>query len=145
MKRIFILRLTLLFAALLMSVQLWAQVTFKAEAPLLVSTTQRFKVTFSVDQEPDGDNTLKCPSFEGFRVIAGPAIRMGSEIKWENGHQTSNYSRTYTYVLVPQSAGKHKIGPASINVGGTTYTTQSLIIEVIDEAVTDISNQSAAP
>ena len=145
MKRIFILRLTLLFAALLMSVQLWAQVTFKAEAPLLVSTTERFQVRFSVNQEPDGDNTLKCPSFEGFRVIAGPAISTGREIQWINGHQTSSYSRTYTYVLVPQSAGKHKIGPASIDVGGTTYTTQSLIIEVIDEAAANVSNQSAAP
>lgn len=134
MKRIFILRTALLFIALLSSVQLWAQVTFKAEAPLLVSTTERFQVRFSVNQEPDGDNTLNVPSFEGFQVIAGPAIATGREIQWINGHQTTSYSRTYTYVLIPETAGKHKIDPASISVDGKTYKTKPLLIEVIDES-----------
>lgn len=139
MKKIFILRFALIVVALLSSVQLWAQVTFKAEAPLLVSTTERFQVRFSVNQEPDGDNTLKCPSFEGFRVIAGPAISTGREIQWVNGHQTTNYSRTYTYVLIPESVGKHKIDSASIDVDGKTYKTQPLSIEVIDEATAPAS------
>ena len=134
MKRIFILRLALLVVALLSSVQLWAQVTFKAEAPLLVSTTERFQVRFSVNKEPDGENTFKAPSFEGFRVIAGPAIATGRDIQWINGHQTSNYSCTYTFVLIPESAGKHTIGSASIDVDGKTYKTKSLLIEVIDES-----------
>ena len=133
MKRVFILRFALLLVALLSSVQLWAQVTFKAEAPLLVSTTERFQVRFSVNQEPDGDNTLNVPSFEGFKVIAGPAVATGKEIQWINGHQTTNYSRTYTYVLIPETAGKHTIGAASIDVDGKTYKTKPLLIEVIDE------------
>ena len=133
MKRIFILRLTLLLCALLTSVQLWAQVTFKAEAPLLVGLNERFQVRFSVNKEPDSDNSLVCPSFEGFKVIAGPGIATGMDIQWINGHQTSNYSRTYTYVLVPESAGKFTIGSASIEVDGKTYKTKSIPIEVIDE------------
>lgn len=133
MKRIFILRLTLLFVALFTSVQLWAQVTFKAEAPLLVGLNERFQVKFSVNKEPDSDNSLECPSFEGFSVIAGPGIATGMDIQWINGHQTSNYSRTYTFVLIPQAAGKFTIGSASITVDGKTYKTKQIPIEVIDE------------
>ena len=132
-KRIFILRFALLFVALFSSVQLWAQVSFKAEAPLLVSTTERIQVKFSVNKEPDGDNTFKYPSFEGFTVIAGPAVSTGMEMQWVNGHQTTNYSRTYTFLLVPNSAGKFKVDSASIDVEGKTYKTQPLLIEVIDE------------
>lgn len=132
-KRIFILRFALLFVALFSSVQLWAQVSFKAEAPLLVSTTERIQVKFSVNKEPDGDNTFKYPSFGGFTVIAGPAVSTGMEMQWVNGHQTTNYSRTYTFLLVPNAAGKFKIDSASIDVEGKTYKTQPLLIEVIDE------------
>lgn len=145
MKRIFILRLTLLLVALLHSVQLWAQVTFKAEAPLLVSTTERVQVKFSVNKEPDSDNTFKYPSFEGFTVIAGPAISTGMEMQWVNGHQTTNYSRTYTFLLVPQGAGKLKIGSASIEVEGKTYKTQPLLIEVIDEGAAPGSSKPSMP
>ena len=45
----------------------WAQVTFKASAPLLVSLNERVRVEFTVDKEPDGDNTFQAPTFEGFR------------------------------------------------------------------------------
>lgn len=132
MKRIFIQRLTLLLVALFTSVQLWAQVTFKAEAPLLVGLNERFQIKFSVNKEPDGDR-LDYPSFEGFSVIAGPAISTGMELQWINGHQTTNYSRTYTFLLVPQSAGKFTIDSASIEVEGKTYKSKPLLIEVIDE------------
>ncbi|MBO7307698.1 MAG: protein BatD [Alistipes sp.] len=143
MKRIFILRLTLLLVALFTSVQLWAQVTFKAEAPLLVATNERVYVKFSVNKEPDGDNTFKSPSFEGFTVIAGPAVSTGMEMQWINGHQTTNYSRTYTFVLLPQDAGKFTIDAASIEVDGKKYQTKPLLIEVIDESAAPAPNAAA--
>lgn len=125
----------------------WAQVTFKASAPLLVSLNERVRVEFTVDKEPDGDNTFQAPTFEGFNILAGPSISTGMEVQWINGHQTSKYSRTYTFILKPNSAGKHSIGSASIMVGGQRYTTKSLALEVIDEAAKQKSSNTkpAAP
>ena len=125
----------------------WAQVTFKAEAPLLVALNERVRVEFTVDKEPDGDNTFQAPTFEGFNILAGPSISTGMEVQWINGHQTTKYSRTYTFILKPLTAGKHSIGSASIVVGGQRYTTKSLSLEVIDEAAKQQSSNTkpAAP
>ena len=125
----------------------WAQVTFKAEAPLLVALNERVRVEFTVDKEPDGDNTFQAPTFEGFNILAGPSISTGMEVQWINGHQTTKYSRTYTFILKPLTAGKHSIGSASIVVGGQRYTTKPLSLEVIDEAAKQQSSNTkpAAP
>ena len=123
----------LVLVALLAAWSSWAQVTFRADAPLLVSMHERVRVEFTVNKEPDGDNTFQAPSFEGFNILAGPTKATGMEMQWINGHQTSSYSRTYTYILKPLSAGKHTIGSASIMVGGKKYTTKPLKLEVIDE------------
>lgn len=136
--------LLLLLVAMTLSVAAWAQVTFTVEAPLLVSLNERVQVQFSVNKEPESDRTFQAPSFEGFNIIAGPAISTGMNVQWINGHQTSSYNRTYTYILKPQSAGKHTIAPASIVVDGKKYTTKSLAIEVIDESVARGQQQSAS-
>ena len=134
----------LVLVSLLVSWGAWAQVTFRADAPLLVSLDERVRVEFTVNKEPDGDNTFQAPAFEGFNVIAGPSISTGMEMQWVNGHQTTNYSRTYTFILKPTSAGKHTIGAASISVGGKGYTTKPLVLEVVDES-TARSNTQQAP
>ena len=133
----------LVLVALLVSWSAWAQVTFRAEAPLLVSLDERVRVEFTVNKEPDGDNTFQAPTFEGFNIIAGPSISTGMEMQWINGHQTTNYSRSYTFILKPLSAGKHTIASASISVDGKKYTTQPIVLEVINEGGSASSAQSS--
>lgn len=133
----------LVLVALLSSWASWAQVTFRADAPLLVAMDERVRVEFTVNKEPDGDHTFQAPTFEGFNILAGPSISTGMEVQWINGHQTSSYSRTYTFILKPQTAGKHTIGVASIMVGGKKYKTKRLPIEVIDENAK--AQQQASP
>ena len=123
----------LVLVAILATWNSWAQVTFKAEAPLLVSLNERVRVEFSINEEPDGDNTFQAPTFEGFNILAGPSVSTGMGMQWINGHQTISYNRTYTFILKPLSAGKHTIGSASIMVDGKRYNTKSIILEVIDE------------
>lgn len=127
-----ILRLTLLCIALLSSVASWAQVSFTVNAPALTATGQPFRVEFSVDAEPERDS-FKAPSFEGFDVIAGPSVSTGHSIQFINGRQSASYSCTYTYVLLPNSAGKFAIEPASITVEGKNYSTTRQLVEVIAE------------
>ena len=127
----------LVLVSLLISWGAWAQVTFRAEAPLLVSLDERVRVEFTINKEPDGDKTFQAPTFEGFTTLAGPSISTGMEMQWINGHQTTNYSRSYTFILKPLSAGKHTIGSASIEVEGKRYTTKPIILEVVDEQSRD--------
>lgn len=110
----------------------WAQVSFTAEAPALTAMGQPFRVEFTIDAEPDS-NSLEAPAFEGFDVIAGPSVSTGHSIQFINGKQSTSYSCTYTYVLMPSEVGKYTIGAASIKVDGKGYSTKPLPIEVIAE------------
>jgi len=108
------------------------EVTFEANSPLTVAVGGAFRVEFSLNAKPD-KGSFVAPSFEGFDVLAGPAESTGSSIQIINGSMTKSVSHTYTYVLLPQSAGTVTIGPAEVKVDGRTYRTRQLPIEVVDE------------
>ena len=108
------------------------EVTFEANSPLTVAVGGAFRVEFSLNAKPD-KGSFQAPSFEGFDVLAGPAESTGSSIQFINGTMTKSVSHTYTYVLLPQSAGTVTIGAAEVKVDGRTYRTRELPIEVVDE------------
>ena len=87
---------------------------------------------FALNAKPDGD-TFKAPSFEGFDVLAGPAISQGSSVQIVNGSMTKSVSYTYTFVLLPQAAGNVTIGAAEVKVDGSSYRTRPLPIEIVNE------------
>lgn len=131
MKRLS-LRITLLIVALCSTLSAWAQVSFKAEAPALTAKDQPFRVEFSVNEQPD-DGTFRAPSFEGFDILAGPSVSTGHSVQWINGRQSSSYTCTYTYVLMPTTEGTFTIGAATLSVDGKSYTTDPFPIEIIAE------------
>lgn len=133
MKRVSLLKIVCFVVALFGSVSAWAQVSFTVDAPALTALGQPFRVEFSIDAEPD-DSSLKAPDFEGFEVLAGPSISTGHSVQFINGRKTSSYNRSFTYVLLPESAGTFTIGAASIEVDGKRYSTQPMPIEVIAES-----------
>ena len=108
------------------------EVVFEANSPLTVAVGGAFRVEFSLNAKPD-KGSFQAPSFEGFDVLAGPAESTGSSIQFINGTMTKSVSHTYTYVLLPQSAGTVTIGSAEVKVDGRTYRTRQLPIEVVDE------------
>ncbi len=126
--RHFLLVLTLLMTSWAAS----AQVSFTVDAPALTALGQPFRVAFTLDAEPD-DGSFKAPSFEDFDVLAGPSVSTGHSVQFINGKQSSSYNCTYTYVLMPRENGTFTIGAASVRVDGKTYTTKSMLIEVITE------------
>lgn len=132
--RVFFAKLSLVAFLMLAVVPALAdeEVTFEANSPLTVAVGGAFRVEFALNAKPDG-GTFQAPSFEGFDVLAGPAESTGSSIQIINGSMTKSVSHTYTYVLLPQSAGTVTIGAAEVKVDGRTYRTQPLPIEVVDE------------
>ncbi len=122
----------LLFAGAVLNAEAADKVTFEASSPLTVAVGEAFRVEFSLNAEPDKD-TFVAPSFEGFDVLAGPSVSKGSSISIINGSMTKTYSYNLTYVLLAQQAGNFTIGSAQIAADGTTYRTQPLPIEVVQE------------
>lgn len=130
----FISKITLTALPVLMAFSAVAaeKVTFEASSPLMVAVGESFRVEFQLNAKPD-ENTFKAPSFEGFDVLAGPAVAQGTSIKIINGSMTSSINYTITYVLMPQSAGSTTIGAAGVMVDGTSYRSNTLPIEIIKE------------
>lgn len=108
------------------------KVAFEVSSPLMVTVGEAFRVEFALNANPDSD-TFVAPSFEGFDVLAGPAVSKGSSIQIVNGAMTKSVNYTITFVLLAQSAGNATVGPAEIAVDGTTYRTRPLAIEVVGE------------
>ena len=124
--------LTALFVLAIFSASAAEKVTFEANSPLTVAVGEAFRVEFALNAKPDGD-TFKAPSFEGFDVLAGPAISQGSSVQIVNGSMTKSVSYTYTFVLLPQAAGNVTIGAAEVKVDGSSYRTRQLPIEIVNE------------
>ena len=108
------------------------KVSFEASSPLTVAVGEAFRVEFSLNASPD-DDTFRAPSFEGFDVLAGPAVSRGSSVQIVNGSMTRSVNVTYTFVLLPQTAGNVTIGAAEVAVDGTVYRTDPLPVEIVDE------------
>ncbi len=126
-KRKIIYVFTALFVTMAMSVN--AQVTFRAAAPATVVKGEQFRLTYTLNKE---GKDLRLPSdMDGFEVLFGPSVSRSYSQRTVNGKTTSESSVSYTYILVAQKEGTFTIGPATINVDGSTYRSNALQIKVI--------------
>ncbi len=135
MKR-FGLKLTLLVVALITSIASFAQsaTTFTTNAPMKVAVGETFRIEFALNAKPDDDDSFTAPAFNGFDVIAGPAVSRGSSVQIINGSMTKSVNYTFTYVVVASSAGANTIGAASVVVDNKKLSTKPLPIEVVAES-----------
>ncbi len=133
MKQLFV-KCTLVVTLLLTTLASWAaaKTGFEVSVPLAVAVGEAFRVEFSINAKPD-DNTFVAPPFEGFDVLAGPVVSHGTSMSIINGSMTRSVNYTYSFVLLPQSAGNRTIAAASIKVDGEEFHTRPQPIEVVDE------------
>ncbi len=110
---------------LLVSFQgLLAQVQFEAKVSKnTLGLNERLRIDFTMNI--DGDN-FNQPSFEGFRIIAGPSQQVSQS--WINGK--SSFEKTYSYYLLPNQKGTLIIKQASIEYNGQIYKTSPIKINV---------------
>ena len=110
---------------LLLSFQgLFAQVQFEAKvSKTTLGLNERLRVDFVMNM--DGDN-FNQPSFEGFRIVAGPSQQVSQS--WVNGK--SSFEKIYSYYLLPQQKGNLIIKQASIEYNGQIYKTSPIRINV---------------
>ena len=110
---------------LLLSFQgLWAQVHFEAKVSKnTLGLNERLRIDFVMNI--DGDNFDE-PSFEGFRVIAGPSQQVSQS--WINGK--SSFEKIYSYYLMPERKGSLLIKQATIEYNGQVYKTSPVRVTV---------------
>lgn len=117
---------------------LLAQVQFEAKVSKnTLGLNERLRVDFTMNI--DGDN-FNQPSFEGFRIIAGPSQQVSQS--WINGK--SSFEKTYSYYLLPQQKGNLVIKQASIEYNGQVYKTSPIKINVTN-AVQEARDPNDAP
>ena len=110
---------------LLLSFQgLLAQVQFETKvSKTTLGLNERLRVDFTMNV--DGDN-FNQPSFEGFRIIAGPSQQVSQS--WVNGK--SSFEKIYSYYLLPVQRGLLTIRQAAIEYNGQIYKTSPIRINV---------------
>jgi len=117
MKRYLILFL-LCFQGLLAQVQFEARVS-----KTTLGLNERLRIDFLMNI--DGDNFVP-PSFDGFRIIAGPSQQVSQS--WINGK--TSFEKSYSYYLLPSQKGILTIRQAVIEFNGQIYKTQPIKINV---------------
>ena len=103
---------------------LWAQVQFEAKVSKnTLGLNERLRIDFTMNA--DGDN-FSPPSFEGFRIVAGPSQQVGQS--WINGR--SSFNKSYSYFLLPTQKGTLTIKQAAVEINGQIYKTNPIKINV---------------
>lgn len=101
-----------------------AQVQFEAQVTKQsLALNERVRVDFSMNA--DGDNFTP-PSFDGFRIVAGPSQQVSQS--WVNGR--SSFRKTYSYILLPTQKGNVTIQQASIEIDNQIYKTAPIRLTV---------------
>lgn len=103
---------------------LLAQVQFEARVnKTTLGLNERLRIDFVMNI--DGDNFVQ-PSFDGFRIIAGPSQQVSQS--WINGK--TSFEKSYSYFLLPNQKGNLVIKQAMIEYNGQIYKTQPVRINV---------------
>ena len=103
---------------------LWAQVQFEAKVSKnTLGLNERLRIDFTMNA--DGDN-FSPPSFEGFRIVAGPSQQVSQS--WINGR--SSFNKSYSYFLLPTQKGTLTIKQAAVEINGQIYKTNPIKINV---------------
>jgi hypothetical protein len=103
-------------------------VQFTMEGPEIVEAGEQFRLGFTLNER---GTDLQLPDLSNFDVLMGPSTSQSSSIQIINGKTTQSSSFSYIFILRAKKEGKFSIRPASIKVGGKTYESNSLSIQVV--------------
>jgi hypothetical protein len=121
---------------------LWANdVQFTGEAPNVVKSGQRFRLTYTVNTKAEN---FEPPNIQNFNILAGPSRSTSQNVSVINGQMTRTYQLQFTFVLEANKAGEFTISPAKIQVDGKTYKSKPLKIEVIGQEKSQEKQQQNA-
>ncbi|MDD3034148.1 MAG: BatD family protein [Bacteroidales bacterium] len=121
-------KLLLLSGAMLISFAISAQASFTVDVPRVVGLDENFRLVFTAGGEPSSFNP---PQLKDFDVLAGPSTSTMTSTQIINGKRTDSYQVSYTYILQAKSVGTFSIPAASAVIGGKTYHSNPVSVEVV--------------
>ena len=122
-----IIYLTLFFAVVTASAE---QTRFVMSAPIAVEMGKQFRLSFTLNER--GANLKLPPGIENnFDILMGPSTGQSVSMTTINGQTTQEVTFSYTYILRPKKEGTFELRPASIEVGGKVFESNSMKIQVV--------------
>jgi len=92
-----------------------------------VGVQDQFQLTVRVSGSDLADVAPpRLPRLRGLRVVAGPSI--STQFQWINGR--SSHSKSFIYVLMPETEGQFRIEPVEVQVGNRIYRTEPIDVRV---------------
>ena len=116
-------------------------IKFTMEGPEAVAVGEQFRLSFTLNES---GSDLQLPDLSNFDVLMGPSTSQSSSIQIINGRTSQSTSFSYMFVLRAKKEGKFTIRPASIKVGGKTYESNSMEIQVVKGQPQQQQQQSAS-
>ena len=106
------------------------QTRFTMTAPNAVEMGKQFRLSFSINER--GTNIKLPPGLStNFDILMGPSTGSSTRTQIINGKSTTETSFSYTYILRAKKEGTYEIRPASIEVNGKIFESNSLKIQVV--------------
>ena len=124
-------RIAIIIAALLAgTIAAIAQDEIKVNVQNLVAVDEQFNVTFVIEGEGKPSSFSWEPGSD-FQLVWGPQKGTSSSISIINGKKTQSSQTTYTYVLMPRSAGTFQLPAATASIKGKEITSRSVTVQVV--------------
>ncbi|HKI87997.1 MAG TPA: BatD family protein, partial [Draconibacterium sp.] len=106
------------------------QTRFVMSAPNAVETGKQFRLSFTLNER--GSNLKLPPDLSSnFDILMGPSTGESTSISTINGRTTTEVTFSYTYILRAKKEGTYEIRPASIEVEGKVFESNSIKIQVV--------------
>lgn len=106
------------------------QTRFTMSAPNAVEMGKQFRLSFTLNEK--GSNLKLPPGIESnFDILMGPSTSQSTSITSINGQTTQEITYGYTYILRPKQEGTFELRPASIEVGGKIFESNTIKIQVV--------------
>lgn len=104
-------------------------INVEASAPSSVTANRPFQLSYTVNGNAE---SISMPDVDGLMVLMGPSTMTSSSHSFVNGKVQSSRQTTYTYVVKATKEGSLTIGPAKVQSGGKSYSSNSLKINVVN-------------
>lgn len=119
--------LLLLFAVVTANAE---QTRFTMSAPTAVEAGKQFRLSFTLNEQ--GSNLKLPPGIESnFDILMGPSTSQSISMSTINGQTTQEITYGFTYILRSKQEGTFELRPASIEVKGKIFESNSLKIQVV--------------
>lgn len=106
------------------------QTRFEMSAPNAVELGKQFRLTFTLNER--GSNLQLPPGLtDNFDVLMGPSTGQSTRMQTINGRTTTEVTFSYTYILRAKETGTFEIRPATIEVDGKVFESNTIKIQIV--------------